>query len=206
MLFVCLALGALPSFGGSEEAATPIVLYTQFQQEAPAALMTAIRNELATIMSPTGVRFAWHSLDEAGNQVYSQLAVVKFKGKCDAEGLRPETAFPGPLGWTHVSDGEILPFIDVNCDGIRLFLQRGLLLVHGEDRETILGRAMGRVLAHELYHLLANTQEHTRRGIAKAAYNVGELLSQTLEFSKKECDTLRQHTAYLGGSPSAQGQ
>lgn len=195
---VCLALGVLPAFGGGRAArVAPVTLYTQFQQEPPAPVVQATQSELEAIMAPTGLQFSWHPLAEAGNRVTSQLAIIHFKGECDAEELRPEAGFPGPLGWTHISDGEILPFIDVNCDGIRIFVQRDLIGVAAADRESVFGRAMARVLAHELYHLLANTRAHTSGGIAKAAYSVQELLAPILHFGKKECDSLRGFREHL---------
>jgi len=193
-----LALGVLPAIGGGRVVkVAPVTLYMQFQQVPPSLMVQAIQSELAAIMAPTGLQFTWRPLEEAGQQVSSQLAIVHFKGECDAEGLRQESGFPGPLGWTHISDGEILPFIDVNCDGLRIFVQRDLASVSEEERETVFGRAVARILAHELYHLLANTRSHTSGGIAKSAYSVHELLAPILQFGKKECESLRAFREHL---------
>ena len=199
---VCLALAAIPAFGGGRVVGNaPVTLYTEFQQAPPDSVLDAIQDELEQIMSPAGLHFAWHPLSDAGGRVSAQLAVVHFKGQCNAEGLRPDWGYPGPLGWTHISDGEILPFIDVNCEGVRIFVQHDLLGVPEESREAVFGRALGRVLAHELYHLLANTKAHARSGIAKAYYNAEELLSKTLHFGPKECESLRAKTARLAFEP-----
>ncbi len=204
---VCLALGVVPAFGGGRDARlAPITLYTQFQQQPTPALMETVEDELDGIMSPMGIHFDWHSLADAGGRVSSQLAVIHFKGECNAENLRPESGFPGPLGWTHITDGEILPFIDVNCDGLRIFLQRELIGIPIAAREEAYGRAMARVLAHELYHLLARTKVHASSGIAKAAYSVGELLSQSLHFGRKEYASLRSFVARVTPEPAAEGQ
>lgn len=168
-------------------------------------MVQAIQKELDAIMAPTGLQFSWHPLTEAGGLVAFQLAIIHFKGECDADGLSPEFGFPGPLGWTHISDGEIIPFIDVNCDGLRIFVERDLIGVAAAERETVFGRAMARILAHELYHLLANTRKHTSGGIAKAAYSVQELLAPILNFGRKECDSLRGFRAHLAAQ-SADGE
>jgi hypothetical protein len=205
-LMICLTLGVMPAIGGGGVAhVAPVTLYTQFQQDPPAPMVQALQNELAAIMAPTGLLFSWHSLSEAGGQVSSQLAIIHFKGECDTQQLRQETGFPGPLGWTHISDGEILPFIDVNCDGLRIFVQRELSGVGAAERETVFGRAAARILAHELYHLLANTRSHTSGGIGKAAYSVQELLAPVLHFGKKECDSLRGFKERLAAQ-SAEGE
>ncbi len=51
------------------------------------------------------------------------------------------------------------------------------------------GRAVGRVLAHELYHIFANTQHHGS-GVGKAAYTVDNLLGTVFQFDEKESAAL----------------
>ncbi len=72
----------------------------------------------------------------------------------------------------------ILPFSEVDCDGLRVFLQRGLLGLRAQDRALAYGRAVGRVLAHELYHIFADTKHHGSCGIAKEAFSSQDLLSE----------------------------
>ena len=192
-LILCLALAALPAFGGGQPARiVRITLYTDFQETPPDGVVQALQEELESVMTPSGLHFQWRSLAaNRGDEVSVQLAVIRFKGKCDITGLEPIDGYPGPLGWTHVSDGVILPFSSINCDGIRIFTQRELLGLPKENREGAYGRAMARVLAHELYHILANTKHHGSWGLAKAAYSVHELLSLSFHFEAKECDALR---------------
>jgi len=195
-IMVFLMLGVIPAFGGSRTA--PIRLYTQFQHQPPDAVLEAIQEELQNVMMPAGIDFEWRSLaNSMGNEVSVELAVIHFKGTCALTDLAPTEIYPGPLGWTHMSDGEILPFSDINCDGIRGFIQRGLLQLPEAVRETAYGRAIARVLAHELYHILAKTTKHAAWGIGKPAYTVQELLSTRFEFEKKQCDTLKAHQARL---------
>jgi hypothetical protein len=152
--------------------------------------------------------FEWRSLAGTnGSEVSVELAVIHFKGICDVAELAPVDGYPGPLGWTHISDGEILPFSDINCDGIRIFTQRDLLRVPEAQRQTVYGRAVARVLAHELYHIFAKTTKHAGWGIGKPAYSVKDLLSDKFQFQKKECDLLRahqEHVAAVNGDVGAQ--
>jgi hypothetical protein len=148
--------------------------------------MNAMRNELDAIMTPAGLRFDWLSLAEAGTHVTPQLAVIHFKGECDAQGLRPEWGYPGALGWTNISDGQIQPFINIDCEGVRLLLEEDLTAVPECRRDPAFGRAIARVLAHELYHFLASTRKHSGGGIAKAVFTPEDLLGETLRFGEKE--------------------
>jgi hypothetical protein len=171
--------------------------------------MDAIRNELAAIMSPAGLHFDWRPLAEGGGHVTSQLAVIHFKGQCDTEGIRPEWSYPGALGWTHLSDGEILPFIEINCQGVRLLVQGNLVISPEPSRDPALGRAIARVLAHELYHFLVNTRKHTAGGIAKAVFGPEDLLARKLRFSDKEYADLSHCCGKLfaqAASPIESGQ
>ncbi len=197
VFLLCLALGCLPAFGEEHRqapsVAAPVTLYTQFQQNVPPpAVLDALHEELGAIMAPMGLGFEWRSLANSHeNEISVELAVVTFKGRCDAANLLPIRSSPGALGWTHVSDGTILPFSDVDCDRIRSFVQRDLLNVDPEDREAAFGRALARVLAHELYHIFANTSKHGSCGVGKAAYTVKELLSPGFQFEGKESEALR---------------
>jgi|ERR1035437_1212537 hypothetical protein len=198
-LLLCLALAALPAFGEQPGATlAPIAIYTQFQQEPPAAVLDALQNEVESIMSPMGLHFEWRSLPSAsGSEVSIELAVVNFKGRCDIAGLPPDSTNPGPLGWTHVSDGVILPFADVDCESLRGFLGKELLKVRAAERKTSFGRALGRVLAHELYHIFANTLRHGADGVGKPAYTVRELLSTDFRFEEKEALALKTSKAHI---------
>jgi len=201
-LVVYLTLGVFPVLGGSRQAPT-VRLYTQFQQDPPGTVLESIQEELENILEPFGLGFEWRSLAlNQGNEISTELAVIRFKGNCDISDLKAADAFPGPLGWTHISDGEILPFGDINCDGIRLFLQRDLLKLPEKDRPAAYGRAIARVVAHELYHIFAKTTKHGARGLGKAACSAQELLRTRFEFERRESDLLRAHRMRLAGASS----
>lgn len=202
---LCLALGVVPAFGGSRQA--PVRLYVQFQQDPPDLVLEAVQAELETVLQPSGIDLDWRWLANVkGNEVSTELVVVHFKGRCDLEEMEPFAGFPGPLGWTHISEGEVLPFTDINCDGVRLFLQQDLARIPEPERSAAYGRALGRVLAHELYHVFSKSTKHGSSGIAKPAYSVKELLSKRFDFAPKQCDVLRAHQLSLVGSAAAAGQ
>jgi len=192
LVLFCLLAGVFPGWSETRGATfAPITLYTQFEQAPPWGVLKALQDEVASIMAPIGIRFEWRDLGKTGgHEVSAELAVVTFKGRCDAAGLLTRSKFEGALGWTHVSDGQILPFTDVSCDRVREFVQTGLLAFRVEDREAKYGRALGRVLAHELYHIFANTLRHGS-GVAKESYSVQDLLADDFQFEAKETRMLR---------------
>jgi hypothetical protein len=193
LFLFCLLAGVHPGWSETRGATfAPITLYTQFQQAPSEAVLEALQDEVETIMAPIGLQFEWRDLSQTGgHEVSAELAVVSFKGRCDTVGLMPRSKFEGALGWTHVSDGQILPFTDISCDRVREFVQPTLLTYHSEDREERYGRALGRVLAHELYHIFANTMRHGSMGVAKESYSVQDLLSDDFQFEGKESRMLQ---------------
>ena len=192
LLLSCLMLAALPASGDERQEIMPAILYTTFKQPAPPAVTDALEDEVETIMGPLGRHFAWRSIASSrGNEISTELAVLTFVGHCDISGIRPRATNPGALGWTHVSDGAILPFSDIDCDRVRVFLQKDLLYIPTAERETAFGRALGRVVAHELYHIFANTSHHGSDGVAKAAYTSQDLLSDEFQFEDREGHALR---------------
>ena len=197
-LFLCLALAVVPAIGGQRGAdLAPIALYTQFQQKLPAAVLQSMQTEVASIMAPMGMHFEWRDLAASnGRQVSVELAVISFKGRCNVANLLPRNANPGPLGWTHISDGVILPFADVDCEAVRNFIQRRLLAVRTEDRPQVFGRALGRVLAHELYHIFANTTRHGSEGVGREFYSVQDLVTADFHFQARETMALKTSKAH----------
>jgi hypothetical protein len=167
-------LAALPTFGEI----APVAVYTQFQHEPPPVVVASLKEEVESIMEPIGLPIVWRSLAAVrGNEVSEELAVATFKGSCEGSSLANVPFRRGALGWTHISDGEVLPFTDVECDRIHAFVQRGLLSTASEERNRVFGRALGRVLAHELFHIFAVTTQHESTGVDQPAYTASELLS-----------------------------
>lgn len=199
-LLLCLALSVCPSAGGVRQApvapVAPIALLTQFDQEPSAAVRGALQSELQAIMQPIGLHFEWRDLRPTENTSAVELVVVTFRGHCDLDQLQSASVMPGALGWTHVSNGIILPFSDVDCDAVRGFLQRSLMGITDSRREETYGRALARVLAHELYHVMANTSVHGGCGLAKSGFTVSELLSAAFTFEASEFRKLVESRTY----------
>jgi len=96
------------------------------------------------------------------------------------------------LGWTHLSDGALLPFADVDCEKIRRFIAPAVAGGEDRERDLLLGRALARVLAHEMYHIFANTSRHTAFGLAKPFYTAYELIGDSFTFHEKDRKLLRE--------------
>ena len=67
-------------------------------------------------------------------------------------------------------------------------------------RESILGRALARVIAHEIYHIVADTTEHEEAGLAKAQLSARELAADRFDLSPASLQRIR--AAYRVGPPA----
>ena len=187
------------AFSELNEDQTPpaITVYTQFEHPYSTISIDTMREELRAIMSPLGLDFTWRDLSRShGNEVSVELVVVTFKGTCEMDDGRTARGKQELSGWTHMSDGAILPFSDVDCDKIRRFISPEVRSMDRKDRDLTYGRAIGRVLAHELYHIFTNTTRHASWGVAKAFYTSKELASVQFQFQEKDTNALR--TGKLG--------
>ena len=192
-LIFLLALSALFAFGGTRDGSSaPLRIYTEYDKTPPSAVEGALRLELGRLVSPIGLNTEWKSLsDPRSGDSAPALVVISFKGRCDTVSLEPRRSSPGALAWTHISDGQILPFIDVDCEKTRQFLQLGLLRFDGGLRDGILGRALARLVAHEMYHVFAETTHHGKEGVAEPSCTATELLSDDFRFAEPQFRTLR---------------
>ena len=102
---------------------------------------------------------------------------VRLMGRCSLAGVPEKSSRqPGPYAWAHVSDGRVLPFIEVDCDRIRTAL---FSTMWGEDfqhRDFLLGRALARIIAHELHHVLDNAVHHSQEGLAQPRLTAASLI------------------------------
>jgi hypothetical protein len=171
-----------------------------FDAPPAAVALDSMKREVETIMKSTGLVMDWRSLkDNRGGEAFSGLVVLRFRGRCQAQpwdGAGEQPAGVVTLGATQVSDGRILPFTEVECEQVRKTIPYSEQAGCGLTRQWALGRALGRVVAHELYHVLAGTTAHAAGGLAKATHNFRDLASGDVGFGRGEA-------AAIGGGVAA---
>jgi hypothetical protein len=178
---------------------SPLTIVLRSDAPTPPRVLSAMEKEVESLTVPAGIRTNWvMSSDSPG--VFEQLAVVTLRGVCRPGAPIPVSVWTHrseaqPLGQTQVVDGQVLPFADLRCDTIRQLISRELNREAREDREDLLGRAMGRVLAHELYHIVLRTTSHGREGLAREAQSSSELTAERDDFSPSDERRLSQSVA-----------
>src|SRR5260370_31393116 len=96
------------------------------------------------------------------------------------------------LGATDVMDGHVPSYSSVECDHIKTCIAGLIENSCARDRETAFSRAVGRVVAHELYHILASTKEHTHAGLSKAIQTPFDLIRENYHFDRQALLRLRE--------------
>lgn len=113
-----------------------------------------------------------------------KAVVVYLQGNCNLEPLARRTAYSVRLGWVIREDrgpenGQIAPFIHVDCTRIGQVLGPEARGLDREARDRMMAGAIARVLVHEWIHIAHQTAEHTRNGITKPSFGVADLLGET---------------------------
>jgi hypothetical protein len=129
------------------------------------------------------------------HETFDRLVVVRLNGSCQIPPEKPILRGQA-LGITHVSEGRILPFVEVYCERVVQALGHRLDGRPPQVARGIIARALARVAAHEIYHVLTNRADHPRIGLAKEALNPNDLFGYEIGFSP---ETLAAIRSSLGG-------
>jgi len=139
-----------------------------------------MKHEVEGILKDSGHTFDWRTRSQAAGQSYENLVLVKFKGKCVMEPVGYLYDERGPLAFTHSTDGALQPFSEVECDKVTTSVRGAMFGSDFARGDLLLGRALGRVLAHELVHILRNSKKHDPDGVEKPALSGAELIAPDL--------------------------
>jgi hypothetical protein len=187
-LILCAAIfSAAPASPGQPSTSVTAVVLPDGQYSK--AAIREMGREAAHILKQSGLSLHWH-IGIPAQSVNGMLVVVKLVGHCDMDGS-PAFLVPGPLGWSHAVDGAMLPFTNLACDNLRGAVESSGTGGSALAGNVMLGRAMGRVLAHELYHIVADTSAHGHDGVAQAALTPRELTSGPLELGRVESSAVQ---------------
>jgi hypothetical protein len=151
-----------------------------------------MKAETGRILKPAGVRIWWSDTVDLSREAPNRLVLVRLVGVSSA-GVALRGA-EGVLAVTHMSEGRILPFVDRDVQRVAKAIER----FGGIGRAREYGRALGRVLAHELYHVLSGSVEHDSEGVAKGALNGLELVRSELQLSVQACRRIREALGLTG--------
>lgn len=182
---LCLVAFGLSSLAeGLPELYSPLTLVISTERPLPEATVAEMHREMDKLMMQASIRVEWRNLSDfvAGTEVHD-LVLVKFRGNCRIQPTPVYLDERGPMAFTHTSDGEVLPFSEVLCDRVGVAAQSAMAGGEFGRRDELLGRALARVLAHEIYHIRGKCNGHGHSGVARKALTGRELIARTLDFA-----------------------
>jgi len=187
-------LACVASAAFAESAASPLSDVTVIVDLKGPYSQTAIKEmerEATRIIQTSGVHLDWQRRESMTQAVFNDLVVMTFKGSCTFDPGPPIYDELGPYAITRTANGEVQPFGEVDCDRVVNSVRNAMFGGDHSRSELLIGRALGRVVAHELVHMLTKSGVHAHDGVQRAALSGRQLISQSLPLSSLDIDRLR---------------
>lgn len=184
--FVALSLSALAQ-------PPALSLYAPKAESQPVEVIDAARSELWKVLEPLEMELNWRTVREPDGEP-AVLVVIRFAGSCSFSDYNPTRIVKAaglPLASTAISNGRVLPFVTVECSRLRDRIAAQAIGWRPSERNAALGRAVGRVLAHEIYHVLTGDRKHAREGIASSCLSTRDLLAESFYLDNQSLAQMR---------------
>lgn len=188
LLTVCVALGLAATSGHPIPSRLTVIMDFRGLHSDPT--IREMERETGNILKTTGLILDWRLRKDAFKESYADLVVMTFTGACRFDREPRVYDELGPLASTNTSNNQILPFGQVDCDHV---VQSARSAMFGGDfahADLLVGRALGRVVTHEIVHMLTHSAEHGRDGVFEAALSGRQLIEPSLPLSALDIDRL----------------
>jgi hypothetical protein len=105
----------------------------------------------------------------------------------------------GPMAFTYSTDGVVQPFSAVACDQVTSIVRSAMAGGDFANADVLLGRALGRVLAHEVVHILSKSAVHGHAGVARTALSGSQLIAPELKLGAADLERIHASSGAGGG-------
>jgi hypothetical protein len=169
-----------------------ITIILDFQGPHSEESIAEMKREFSGVMKDTAIPFDFRLLSEAVHHTFSDLLVVRFKGNCvlgPAAYLYDER---GPMAFTYSTGGVIQPFSEVECGKLTSVVRSAMFGGDFAHADLLFGRALGRVLAHEVVHMLSKSAAHGHGGVAKKALSGLQLIAPEIHLATEDVERLHR--------------
>lgn len=183
LVFVMAATATRPTPSG-------LTVIMDFRGPHSDSSIREMERESGNILRSTGLEVDWKLRSQAEGATFPDLVVMTFKGSCKFDPGPTVYDELGPLASTKTTDHLIQPFGQVDCDHV---VQSARSAMFGGDfahADVLVGRALGRVVTHELVHMLTHSAEHGHGGVFESALSGKQLIAPTLQLSSLDIDRL----------------
>jgi hypothetical protein len=188
VLTVCVVFGMMATATASIPSALTVIL--DFRGAHSDRSVLEMERESASILKTTGLKLDWRLRNQTEGEVYPDLVVMRFNGSCKFDPAPRIYDERGPLASTLTTDHEIRPFGQVDCDHVAEAARSAMASADYQRADVLVGRALGRVVAHEIVHMLTHSAKHGTDGVFEPALTGGQLIAPELPLSAMDADRL----------------
>jgi hypothetical protein len=104
---------------------------------------------------------------------------IYLHGNCNVQPMERRTAFAVPLGWVRRVDGQIESSVHVDCTRIGQVIGARVRWLSRQGRDHAMAGAVARVILHEWIHIATQSASHAEQGIAKARFDIPDLIGSS---------------------------
>jgi hypothetical protein len=192
-IFLITGLAAVPLGAGVDrESPSVLTVILDFKGPHSRTSLNEMKRESGLILSASGVLLDWRVLGEDPPESYHDLVVMSFKGACEYGLVSPSDEVRGSLAATRMINGEVQPFGEVDCDRVVSSARNAMSRSDHTRGDLLIGRAMGRVVAHELVHMLTKSTQHGTEGVEKPSLSGEQLIGEYLPMSAFDAGRVKQ--------------
>jgi hypothetical protein len=181
-----LMLCSVSLYAGTEN--RTLALYAGKANGLDLPAIQSAQEELQRLFAPTGIDVVWKDPGtRKSDDIFDRVVVMSFDGAC-FDAVNASTILKNTqdsritLADASVSNGRVLPFFRVDCGYLFQLLGPYLRPMNTQQRNVAVGRALGRVMAHEIYHIVGETTVHQSRGVAKESFSLQDLIGSKFDF------------------------
>src|SRR5207302_3578919 len=116
--------------------------------------------------------------------------VVRYKGKCVLDPVPYFYNERGPMAFTYSTDSVVQPFSEVACDKVITAVRSAMFGGDFGKADLLLGRALARVLEHEVVHMLSGSGDHGHEGVARKSLSGNRLITPELRWAPEDLERL----------------
>lgn len=164
------------------------------RSEMPASTRDELQRELNTLFKAANLNIGIKLRKELmKGETFDDIVVVRMSGTCRMVDLPHVFDERGPYAWAHTSDGTVLPFVELRCDNVRRSVGEALWTVglsKTRDRDRLFGRALARIIAHEVVHIKGETHQHGNSGVFRTALKAADLVSENIAIDEGDLSLL----------------
>lgn len=182
-------VGILASAYAAEPARVGILLAVP--ASTPSVVVDALKVETEDALRGSGIQIDWRpGGSPAANETFDRVISLSLAGRCVP--TRPDLPHTSrALGLTHISDGTVLPFVEIDCDTVLRVMVSGSPRVSPFIPPVVFGHALGRVAVHEIHHVLTASSWHDPEGLTKATFTRTDLTLGGLHLANAAVQRLR---------------